>query len=223
MTVTQQEQRTARPAARRQPERRSVFGRVVAIVAGLALAAAAVWAQSHSMSYEQKGSYLTTKGEIGQFVETNRYTVKVTTVTAAHSVDTRVTPGSSAVKVETNSLFVLVNLRATSRSEPMRLNSLGPPLLLTADGRRYRPTDKVDESLTFFAKQIQPGFWSTGTLVYEVPPTALPGARFVFIPPDSAIVVDNSTPEAEIDLGLTDAAAARLVSRAEAFHPLVSS
>jgi hypothetical protein len=221
MTMTQQEQGTAARQPRRAAERRSVVGRVSAIVAGLALAAAAVWAQSNSMSYEQRGSFLTTKGEIGQLVETNRYTVKVTTVTAAHAVDTRSTSGD-AVKVETRYLFLLVNLRATTRTEPMRLSTLGPPVLLTADGRRYRPTDKVDEALTFFSKQVQPGLWSTGTLIYEVPPAALPGIRFVFIPPVSAFVVDNSAPEAEIDLGLTDAAAARLTSRAEAYHPLVA-
>jgi hypothetical protein len=221
MTMTQQEPATAVRRARRPAERRSVVGRVSAIVAGLALAVAAVWAQSNSMSYEQRGSFLTTKGAIGQFVETNRYTVKVTKVTTAHAVDTRSISGD-AVKVATDYLFLLVNLTATTPREPMKLSTLAPPVLLTADGRRYKPTDKVDETLTFVSKQVQPGLWSAGTLIYEVPPAALPGARFVFIPPVSAFVVDNSAPEAEIDLGITDEAAARLISRAEAYHPLVA-
>ncbi|GII34679.1 DUF4352 domain-containing protein [Planotetraspora mira] len=219
--MTRQEPGTTPRQARRPVERRSVVGRVAAMVAGIALAAAAVWAQSNAMPYEQRGSFLTTKGEIGRPVETNRYTVQVTSVTAAHMVDTR-NFSSETVKVATRYLFLLVNLRATTRSEPMQLSKLGPPELLTADGKRYKPTDKVDESLTFFAKQVQPGLWSAGTLVYEVPAAAIPGVRFVFIPPVAAIVVDNSAPEAEIDLGLTSADAARLISRAEAYHPLVT-
>jgi hypothetical protein len=221
MAVTHPETREARPAAQSPPARRSVAGRVAGVVIGLALAAAAVFAQTHAMSFEQRNSFLTTKGRLGEAVETSRFTVKVTSVSAARAVDTKDFTGK-VIKVETSNLFLLVKLSVTTPREPMRLSRLGPPVLLTEDGRRYDPTDKVDEGLTVFNKRFQPGFWSSGALVFEVPKEAVPGARLVFIPPVAAIVVDNFAPEAEIDLGLSSDAAARLVSQAEDYHSLVN-
>ncbi|MCC5579682.1 DUF4352 domain-containing protein [Microtetraspora sp. AC03309] len=193
--------------------------RVVGIVVGLALAAAAVYAQTFTLPFEQRGSALTTKGSAGELVETNRFSVKVTSVTAAHAVDTK--DLGKVVKVETSNLFLLVNVIATTPKEPMQLGTLQPPVLLTADGRRYKPTDKVDESLTMFNKIVQPGLWSSGVLVFEVPEEALPGISLVFSPPPGAIVVDSFAPEAEIDLGLSGAALTRLTSQAEELHSLV--
>ncbi|GII57526.1 hypothetical protein Pth03_59150 [Planotetraspora thailandica] len=218
MTVTQEPALTT-PAPGARP-RRSVAGRVAGVVAGVALASAAVWVQTTTMSFEQRTSSLTTKGQIGQIVETNRFSVKVNSVAAAHAVDTADYSGK-VTKVPTDALFLVVNVTATSPREPMRLNSQTPPIVLAADGRQYQPTDKVNESLTLFSKYLQPGMWSRGDLVYEVPPDAVPGARFVFIPPNSYIV-DSYAPEAEVDLGLTPEAARRLISKADDYHPLVT-
>jgi hypothetical protein len=195
--------------------------RIAAGVAGLALAAAAVYAQTLSMPFEQHDSFLTYKGRIGQAVQTPRFSVKVTSVTSATSVDTTDFSGKVA-KVATSNLFLLVGVSATTAREPMRLSSLAPPVLLTADGRRYKPTDKVNETLTAFNTWFQPGFWSSGTLVFEVPKGAVPGARFVFVPPVSGLVVDNFAPEAEINLGLSGPAATRLTDHPENHHSLVS-
>ncbi|MEU7693086.1 DUF4352 domain-containing protein [Microbispora sp. SCL1-1] len=223
MTITQVESRTARRAARKKPPRRGVGRRIAAGVAGIVLAAAAVYAQQNfSVSFEQRTSYLTYKGRIGETVETKRFTVKALSVTAAHAVDT--TDYSNKVsKVATSNLFLLVDVSATSAREPFKLSRLSPPVLLTADGRRYDPTDKVSDSLTLFNKYIQPGFWSSGLLVFEVPEDAVPGAHLVFIPPVSPLVRDNYAPEAQIDLGLSGAAAGRLISQAEDYHSLVSA
>ncbi|WP_182908828.1 DUF4352 domain-containing protein [Microbispora sp. H13382] len=222
MAVSHAERRTTRRAAARKPPRRGLMRRAAAAVAGIVLAAAAVYAQQNlSMSFEQRTSYLTYKGRIGETVETKRFTVKVLSVTAAHAVDT--TDYSNKVtKVATGNLFLLVDVSATSTREPMRLSELSPPLLLTADGRRYQPTDKVNAALTLFNKYIQPGFWSSGLLVFEVPKDAVPGAGLVFIPPNTPLVPDVYAPEAQIDLGLSGAAADRLISQAEDYHSLVS-
>ncbi|MEV0967012.1 DUF4352 domain-containing protein [Microtetraspora glauca] len=197
-----------------------VVWRVLGIVAGLALAAAAVYAQTFTLPFEQRGSALTIKGAASELVETNRFSVKVTSVTAAHAVNTKGTSGE-VVKVETSNLFLVVDVTATTPKEPMQLGRLQPPCLLTADGRRYKPTDKVDESLTMFNKIVQPGLWSSGVLVFEVPEEALPGISLVFSPPQGGIVVDSFAPEAEIDLGLSDAALTRLTSQAEELYSLV--
>ncbi|WP_432929488.1 DUF4352 domain-containing protein [Microbispora sp. CA-135349] len=222
MAVTQAESRTARRAAREKRPRRGVGRRIAAGAAGIVLAAAAVYVQQNfSMSFEQRTSYLTYKGRIGETVETKRFSVKVLSVAAAHAVDT--TDYSNKVtKVATGNLFLLVDVSATSTREPMRLSESSPPLLLTADGRRYSPTDKVNTALTLFNKYIQPGFWSSGLLVFEVPKDAVPGAGLVFIPPNNAFVHDAYAPEAQIDLGLSGTAADRLISQAEDYHSLVS-
>ncbi|GGO29248.1 hypothetical protein GCM10010116_58580 [Microbispora rosea subsp. aerata] len=223
MAVAQAESRTSRRAVRAKPPRHGVGRRIAAGVAGIALAAAAVYAQQNfAMSYEQRTSYLTYKGRIGETVETKRFTVKVLSVTAARAVDT--TDYSDKVsKVATGNLFLLVDVSATSAREPFKLSRLNPPVLLTEDGRRYQPTDKVNDTLTLFNKYIQPGFWSSGLLVFEVPPNAVADASLVFIPPVSPLVSDNYAPEAQIDLGLSRAAAARLIAQAEDYHSLVSA
>ncbi|TQS24475.1 DUF4352 domain-containing protein [Microbispora sp. KK1-11] len=223
MTVTQTESRVSRRAVRAKPPRRGVGRRIAAGVAGIVLAAAAVYAQQNfSMSFEQRTSYLTYNGRIGETVETKRFTVKVLSVAAARAVDT--TDYSNKVtKVATSNLFLLVDVSAMSVREPFKLSRLGPPVLLTADGRRYQPTDKVNDALTLFNKYIQPGFWSSGLLVFEVPKDAVPGADLVFVPPVSPLVSDNYAPEAQIDLGLSGAAADRLISQAEDYHSLVSA
>ncbi|MEU7880616.1 DUF4352 domain-containing protein [Microbispora bryophytorum] len=222
MAATQTDTRVSRRAVRAKPPRRGAGRRIAAGVAGIVLAAAAVYAQQHfSMSFEQRTSYLTYNGRIGETVETKRFTVKVLSVTAARAVDT--TDYSNKVtKVATSNLFLLVDISATSAREPFRLSRLGPPVLLTADGRRYQPTDKVNDTLTLFNKYIQPGFWTSGLLVFEVPEDAVPDADLVFIPPVSPLVSDNYAPEAQIDLKLSGAAVARLISQAEDNHSLVS-
>ncbi|MGI5485684.1 DUF4352 domain-containing protein [Microtetraspora malaysiensis] len=221
MTSSETESREATTGGRERPRRGGVARRIVGVVAGIAFAAAAVYAQTFTLPYEQRGSALTIKGTAGELVETNRFSAKVTSVVAAHAVETKGTTGE-VTKVETSNLFLVADVTATTPKRPMQLSRLQPPFLLTADGRRYKPTDKVDESLTLFNKVIQPGLWSKGALVFEIPEDALPGLRLVLIPPQGGLVVDTFIPEAEIDLGLSKAAAARLVSQAEPVHSLVA-
>ncbi|GLX10256.1 DUF4352 domain-containing protein [Microbispora sp. NBRC 16548] len=223
MAVTQRETtRTAGRATRKKLPRRGVGRRIATGAAGIVLAAAAVYAQQNfTMSYEQRTSFLTYKGGIGETVETNRFTVKVNSVSAAHAVDT-VDFSNKVTKVETSNLFLLIDVSATTAREPVRLSPFAPPMLLTADGRRYRPTDKVSDSLTLYNKWLQPGFWSSGVLIYEMPTDAVPGARLVFNPDTGGALVDSLSPEAEIDLGLSGSAATRLISQAEDYHSLVS-
>lgn len=210
---------TSGPPARTDPPKRGVARRVAGFVTGLVLAAAAVYAQTFAMPVEQHNSFLTSHGTLGESVTTNRFSVKVTSVKAAHALDTKDT-GGKAIRVQSSHLFLIVNVSVTTPQEPMRLSRSTPPVLLTADDRRYRPTDKVAQRI--FDKWFQTGWWLPEVLIFEVPKDALPGARLVFIPPGSAIVVDSSAPEAEIDLGLSEGATARLISQAVGHHSLVA-
>jgi hypothetical protein len=198
------------------------FPGLVNALVGVALVAAAVYAQTFTMSLEDGVMPLTSKGAIGQSVTTTRFSARVDSVAAAHALKITDATGKPA-EVATDALFLVVKVSATVPKEPIKLAKLTPPVLLTPDGRRFNPTDKVDESLTFFSKWIQPGWWSSGVLVYEVPRDALEGAKFVFLPPTGVIVVDALLPEAEIDLGLDGAAADRLAARAAASLPLTGA
>ncbi|WP_182874159.1 DUF4352 domain-containing protein [Microbispora sp. H10670] len=223
MALAQAESRTSRRAAAGRPRRRGLGRRLAAGVAGIVLAAAAVYAQQNfAMSFEQRTSFLTYKGRIGETVATNRFSVKVVSVSAAHAVDTK-DFSNKVLKVGTSHLFLLLNVSATTARAPVKLSTLTPPVLLTDDGRLYRPTDKVSDTLTLFNKWLQPGFWSTGLLVYEVPKDAVPGARLVFNPDTGGGLVDSLAPEAEIDLGLSGDAGSRLISQAEDYHTLTGT
>jgi hypothetical protein len=211
--IVSPERTVRRPeGARRRPAtpggRRALQGLI-----GVVLVALAVYTQTFKMTTEDSVMPLTSKGAIGQAVTTTRFSARVDSVTAAHSVKFP-DAASRPVEVKTDALFLVVKVSATVPKEPLKLAKLTPPVLLTADGRRYNPTDKVDESSTLFQKWIQPGWWATGVLVYEVPRDALAGAQFVFLPPTGLIVVDALLPEAQIDLGLDQAAADRLASQA---------
>lgn len=225
MAVAQQPEtsraaRHGRTGAAHRPRRKRFAARLAGAVVGTALAAAAVYAQTFALPYEQRTSLITMKGRIGEIVETTRFSVKVTSVTAARSVDTT-DFSNNVTKVETSNLFLLVDVSLTTTREPMRLSPGSNVVLLTRDGRRYQTTDKVEQSLTAFNKRFQPGFWSSGVLVFEIPKDAVAGARLVLAPP-AGYITDFSAPEAEIDLGLSGEAAKRLIAQAAEHHSLVS-
>lgn len=105
---------------------------------------------------------------------------------------------------------------ATSARKPLQL---GTPVLLTDSGHRYEATDKVDSSLTITEPYIQPGWWGEGVTVFDLPPDELPGSRIV-LAPSASVLVEPNGPEIEIDLGLDEAAAKRLVSTAKDVYTL---
>ncbi|GAA0985232.1 hypothetical protein GCM10009555_060310 [Acrocarpospora macrocephala] len=212
-----------RPAAAVEsaPAKAPFLTRTGRFVLGVALAAAAVYAQSLAMPFEQKGSFLTRHGSVGQIVSADRFNARVSKVTAAKAVDTRDVSGKTA-KVQTSHVFLVLDVSGTVDKEPLKLGSFDV-WLHSGDGRRYLATDKVDSSLTLVGRWLQAGWWISGPLVFEVPKEALAGAKLVITTPSSAFVEDTFAPEAEIDLGLSDAAAAKLAAEAQEFHSLVGA
>ncbi|GIH29056.1 hypothetical protein Aph01nite_73660 [Acrocarpospora phusangensis] len=221
MVATEAPARTRTRPSAEPPPRRGFLRRAGAAVLGLALCACAVYAQTLAMSYDQSGSNLTSHGDLGETVQTARFSVKATSVISAKAVDTRDYRGNVR-KVQTSHLFLVIEVSATSPKEPFKFNAF-TTVLVTADGKRYRTTDKVDPSLTFFNKWIQPGLWPTGKLIFEVPEEAVAGAGLVVASPGGGILVDSLAPEAEIDLGLTGATATRLTSGPEQYHSLAGT
>jgi hypothetical protein len=195
----------------------SRWRRAGALLAGTALAAAAVSLQAFGSAAADHDTRLTWTGGIGDEVAASRFSARVKTVRAAKALEFE-GPAGDVQKVTTKGIFIIAEVGATATRE---LQKLSPPVLLTDSGRRYEATDKVDASLTVTELSIQPGWWDEGVTVFELPVGELPGSRVVLAPVASALIEPNG-PEIEIDLGLDESAARRLVSAAQDVHTLAS-
>ena len=204
MTATQRRAAAPRrPRARRQAPRRSRGTVVLHLVVGLVLAAGAVSIQSLALTGDDMAQPLTYTGAKGEDVDAGRFSVRVQKVSSAKTLKV------SEKSVPTEQLFLVVEAAATVQKEPLHL---GRPSLLTADGKMFEASDKVDSDKTLAYPWIQPGWWTTGRFVFEVPASALPGAQAVFQLPIAALYSEPMPPEAQIDLGIDDAAAKQLSS-----------
>ncbi|MEV6866926.1 hypothetical protein AB0M44_38785 [Streptosporangium subroseum] len=201
--------------SQRPPAPPSRWRRAGTVLAGVALAAAAVGLQAFGSAAADHDTPLTWTGGVGDEVVASRFSARVKTVRAAKALESK---GFSDEKTSatTKGIFIIVEVGATSAREPLRL---GAPVLLTESGHRYEATDKVDSSLTITEPYIQPGWWGEGVTIFDLPPGELPGSRIVLTPLASFLVEPNG-PEIEIDLGLDEAAAKRLVSTAKDVYPL---
>jgi hypothetical protein len=209
MTAT--EQRTVAP--RRTGRRTSRPGRgsvVLHTVVGLVLAAGAVGIQSLQLSGDDMGQPLTYSGVKGEDIDAGRFSVRVQKVSSAKAIKV------SDKDVPAEQLFLVVEVAATVPKEPLHL---GMPTLVTADGKKYVASDKIDRMKTLANPWIQPGWWTTGRFVFEVPAAALPGAQAVFGLPVAALYSEPLPPEAQVDLGIDDSTAKQLSSApAEVFN-----
>lgn len=211
MTATQT--RTDAPR-RRQPSRRRGGSKLLNALLGLAFAGGAVGIQTLALTADDKGSPLTYVGDKGQEVSAGRFSVRVKTVESAKAIRAK------DKLVETDQLFLVLGVEASSPGEPLHLK---PPTLLTPDGTRYTATDRVDKAVTLANPWIQPGWWSTGSFVFEVPASALVGARAVFLEEKGlggALYGDPVLPEAEVDLGIDEGLAGQLASSPKDVYPL---
>ncbi|MGW0807612.1 hypothetical protein [Nonomuraea sp. NPDC002799] len=176
--------------------------RLLGVVAGLLLVAAAIGVQALRLTDEQRSAPLTYAGAKGEIVDAKRFTVRLDAFTAARSIQ----DGSQTIG--TDQLFLIVSVSAKSSLKPYHL---GQPVLLTADGKKFDATDRVDTGVTMSTTWVQPDIWVSGRFYFEVPPSALPGARVVFgLPP--SVLVESYQPEVEVDLGLDEAAAGKLAA-----------
>ncbi|MFB4283384.1 MULTISPECIES: hypothetical protein [unclassified Nonomuraea] len=204
MTATEQRSVAPRGArSRRQATRGGGGARALHVIAGLVLAAGAVAVQSIYLSGDDRGMPLTYTGAKGENVDAGRFSVRVQNVSTAKTIKA----GDDTIPTE--QLFLVVEAAATVPKKPLHL---GKPTLLTADGKKFTATDKVDSEKTLAYPWIQPGWWTTGRFVFEVPASALPGAQAVFELPVAALYSEPLPPEAQIDLGIDEAAAKQLTS-----------
>lgn len=208
--------RPGTPARRRTAARPSRWRAAGAVLAGIALAASAVGLQAFGSGIADHDAPLTSAGDIKEEVTGSRISARVKAVHAAKAI-TAMKSGEQE-RVTAKGIFIIVEVGATATWEPQQF---GPPRLLTDSGRRYVASDRVDPMSTITNPYIQPGWWTEGVTVFEIPPGELPNSR-ILLAPSSGFIVEPNGPEIEIDLGLDEAAARRLTSTAKDVYELAS-
>ncbi|MGR6912692.1 hypothetical protein ACU635_00360 [[Actinomadura] parvosata] len=204
MTATQERSVAPRGGrSRRQASRRPRGAGALHVVVGLLLAAGAVGIQTLDLSGDDQSMPLTYTGAKGENVDAGRFSVRVEKVSSAKTLK------ADGKTIATDQLFLVVEAAATVPRIPLHL---GAAKLLTADGKKFVASDKVSKQDTLAYPWIQPGWWSKGRYVFEVPATALPGAQAVFPLPVAGLYSEPLPPEAQVDLGIDEATAKQLGS-----------
>lgn len=181
--------------------------RALVVLACVALLVALVAANRLIPAYERTVRPLGTTGTIGQRVHTTAFDIKVDRVTVGRSLAEK--DGLGDKPEHTPGLFVLVWADLTGIDRPVTLDTA---YLRTADGRRYDTTDamgfgSLDEDGT------QAGLTRYGPIAFELPPGRLAGAHLVVAPEAGG---NRLGAQADVDLGLSAAAAQQLVAQAPA-------
>ncbi|MCG5216945.1 hypothetical protein [Streptosporangium sp. KLBMP 9127] len=211
VTATPPAQETGRRKTRGKSTRRRA-GRLYGAVIGLALAAAAVGAQHYVPTLAERGEPLSYSGALKENVDATRFSARVDSVTAARSIQIK-GARQDGEKITSDHLFLIVSASATVPRDPIHVQGT----LLTGRDQKFAATDKVDSSYTLSYPWVQPGWWAKGVYVFEVPADVLAGSRLIVtFPPLS----EPFPPQAEIDLGLDDAAAKNLVATAKDTYEL---
>lgn len=193
---------------RRAPRERGTGSRLLGLLAGLAMLAAAVAVQTLHKSEGEQADPLTYTGVKGEAVDARRFTVRLDSFMAAKSIQ------SGRTTIGTDNIFLIVSASAKSSRKPYHL---GQPVLLTADGKRFDATDRVNSDLTLANVWVQPDIWVSGKFFFEVPASVLPGARVVFSLP-GGFLVESYQPEVEVDLGLDEEGARKLVASPQSVY-----
>ncbi|MEV0383343.1 hypothetical protein [Nonomuraea sp. NPDC050643] len=205
MTATEPRSAVAPSRRGRRSGRRREGGRAgfIATVTGLLLVVGAVGMQTLALDDEARLAPLTYLGAKGEIVDAGRFTARLDSFSAAKSIQIK------DKTIGTDNLFLIVNVSAKSLLKPYHM---GQPVLMTADGKRFDATDRVENTLTLANTWVQPDIWVSGRFFFEVPASALPDARVVLALPEQAGLVEAFQPEVEVDLGLDEEAARKLAA-----------
>jgi hypothetical protein len=181
---------------------------VAGVIIGLALVGGAVYAQTFVLTPDEKDDPLTVSGGMHDELNATHFSARLERVESARTV--RVKKQYSTDEPAADGVFLIVRIGATTPRRPIHLAAH----LMTADGLRFEPTDRVDEGATLRNKWVQPGWWASGLYFFDLPPAGLPGARVVIAEPPT-LFGESYLPEASFDLGLDQAKARRLTDAAK--------
>lgn len=191
-----------------------------AIMVALLAAAMLVYSQDER-SYDKRYAPLSSSGSVGEAVTSGPFSVRVDKVTVAGSVSEGAYRGHvPALRPASSAIFVVVDARIQATSEATKL----PTVYLESGDTHYTPSDKGTQK-AFTEAVAEPGYWTSGAWLFELPKDALAGARLAVSP---RAVDDNPapvrvfphygfelSPQVEVDLGLTGAKAESLLA-----HPI---
>ncbi|QYC38336.1 hypothetical protein Nocox_03535 [Nonomuraea coxensis DSM 45129] len=197
------------PPAGRRP---GLGPRLLAAAAGVLLIAGAMGLQTLKLGQTEVSGPIVYTGSKGEDVDARRFTLRLDSIAAAKALQ-----GSSKT-LATDHVFLVLAVSAKSSLKPYHL---AMPMLVTADGKRFEASDRVDRAVTLSNTFVQPDIWVRGRFYFEVPASALPGASALFSLPQQGVVVEPYQPQVEIDLGLDDEGARKLVASAQDVYPTV--
>lgn len=184
--------------------------RLLNALVGLSLAGGAIGLQTFHLNANAADAPLTYLGGKGRQVDAKRFAVRLNSFAVAKAIE------NSGKTIQADHLFLIIDASAMSSTEPLHL---GQPVLLTTDGKRFSVTDVLGGVTTLTDRWVQPGIWTNGFSYFEVPASALPGARIVITLPPAA-VTEPYQPEVEIDLGLDEAAARKLAAVPQSLYSI---
>lgn len=142
------------------------------LAAAVAVIAALVLAPTSDITYVEPGADGWARGPFAD--------ARITSVQQARAVD------SGYDRLQTGQMFVLVGLEVTGHRELTPTQNIS---LLTADGHEYHQRGELGPAEL---PNVAPGFTSSGTALFEVPPERLPGARLVIVPHRSGLLYHRS-------------------------------
>ncbi|MFA1537745.1 hypothetical protein [Actinomadura monticuli] len=186
---------------------RQVLLRGGAGVGGTVLLAGAMWL--HSVRPEVRAGALDpirTGGTVGEKVMTRDFGVRVEKITAARSLEPTFSLGGKP-PVGTDGVYLVVQLSATARREPLQLRSAE---LETPGGYTFREDPRTSD-VSINQPTFQPLLWSSTKLVFELPKERVEGAHLVV---GTGGLLPQLSSAADIDLGLTKDGTAALMRAA---------
>lgn len=147
-------------------------------------------------------------GNLSEPIDTRLFEVKVTGVKFASSVKAAGSLGATRPALTSGGVWVLIHVRFSAHSKPARINYAA---LVSADGRTFVATDRVEQKIVVGGRELQPGIPAEGDVLFEIPKSAATAglvARFaaaarydvrkdamaevVLVPDGSAVFVDTS-------------------------------
>jgi hypothetical protein len=131
-------------------------GATVLIVATLAIGAAIT---SHTPNDDTQQRPFVRTGNVGSVVNARTFDVKVLGVRGAAVISADDGPH------DTSGIWIIVRVRLTAIGNPL---SLGYAALLDGQGRTYRATGRIDQSL-LDGRELEPGIPVTAEIAFEVP------------------------------------------------------
>jgi hypothetical protein len=179
--------------------------RILSSVVAAGLMAAAMWLHDFLPHTEDTMlNPISGHGRIGAVVANRVFSVRVDRVDVAaalvkHDITRTITMPSLGV-------FVIVQLRIKSNLKPY---TPGHVRLATRGGLSYAESGRT-EIIGNYAT-YQPMVWGPASYVFEIPKNRLAGARLML---GESALLDQLSAEADVDLGIDDAKAARLLARA---------